>query len=55
MVMDRQRSGWFSEGEIALARNLLIFFDGPEFLQKLEFRYQVWEVKSLSNILRFLH
>jgi len=41
MDMDRQRSGWFSEGEIALARNLLIFFDGPEFLQKLELQASV--------------
>jgi hypothetical protein len=34
--MDRQRSGNFSEGAIALARNLLISSTPLEFLQKLE-------------------
>jgi len=33
--MDRQRSSCFSAGEIALARNLLIFFDASGISSKI--------------------
>jgi hypothetical protein len=35
MVMDRQRSGCFSEVGIAMARNLLIFFDASGISSKI--------------------
>jgi len=52
--MDRQRSNCFSEGEIALARNLLLYFETFEISSKIGVvSFRIRKLKSINNILRF--
>ncbi len=53
-TMDRQGSGCFSEGEIALARNLLLYFEAFEISSKIGVvSFRIRKLKSINNILQF--
>jgi len=54
VMMDRQGSGSFSGGEIALARNLLLYFETFEISSKIgDVSFRIRKLKSINNILWF--